>query len=441
MILRQSEDKVWRTDKGESLDSVMAYYGVDIGKVKPFLNGSDFLVKSKYSTIVKIEKAPGGGIKVTPYHSDKNKDLTYVYLNDKLNPLSDEAEKYMDYNTQFLDLKVLKANNLDYFIEKKGEITIIGLISALNREEFKGILDFREDLKVMAEKNTLEDKMTNPNYLMVVKAYDDITLQNLKLRLKKARQYMKDLRIYHTGVKEFTLMSKYPINQLIAENLIVSFKFQTLEDIQVDDVERLRATLFKEIENNRVEEEENTIRGYFTALHNKTDETVEHSERMRRIVTLIGQELMLEDKEFETLWKMSTVHDVGKLAIEGKIINKPAKLTENEYSIVKKHTILGYEMMGGIKTYEEARLSCLQHHEMWNGNGYPNNIKGTDINPLVRIVTVADCIDAMASKRVYKDAYDYDIVKGELKRCQGTQFCPQSAKAAIDIFEDIMRLY
>jgi HD-GYP domain-containing protein (c-di-GMP phosphodiesterase class II) len=108
---------------------------------------------------------------------------------------------------------------------------------------------------------------------------------------------------------------------------------------------------------------------------------------------------------------------------------------------MKKHTLLGYEMMSGLSTYEQARQVCLLHHERWDGKGYPTRKSKESIPLLVRIVSVADAIDTMASKRVYKKSCSFGYIKEELERCQGGQFCPQVSKVALDILPKIERLY
>ena len=438
MVLTNERGR-WEDSTGKTLDEVLTSYGVEVDSIKDFTNSKEYVIKTKYNTLIKIEREDNT-MRVTPYYSEKDNIMKFVYTNGVMHPLSDDVKDYLCERTGFLDLNKIAEDNLDYYIDVKEGITLIGVINRIDSKQFKDITDFAKDLKKI-EREYEEDPLVGPNYLTAIKCYDEISLERLKEKLKEAKGYMKDLRVYQTGVYEFSLLSKFPVNNLIAENLIVAFRSKPLTDFYSDRISELRKEMFREIVSERNEEEDNIVKGYFKALHHKTDETVEHSERMRRIVTLIGQELMLKDNEFETLWKMSTIHDVGKLAIEGKIINKPGRLSSEEFDIVKKHTILGYEMMSGIKSYEDAKIVCLNHHERWDGQGYPNNLKGSDIPLLVRAVTVADCIDAMASKRVYKEAYSFEYVKSDLEKFQGTQFCPQVAKTAIDIFDKIKRLY
>ena len=439
MILIKDQKIGWKDEKGRSLEQVLFEYGVDTEEVKNIVRGKEFVIKTKFNTLIKVERS-NDRIKITPYFSEKDNIMKFVYTGGKLYPLSDAVKQYMCSRTGFLDIPKLEKDNLDYYIDVKEGLTLVGIINRIDSSKFKDINDFTKDIQQI-ESQCQINTLAGPNYLTVIKCYDDISLDRLKDKLLKARRYMKDLQIYQTGVYEFSLLSKFPVNNLITENLVVAFRSKPLTSFHSVEVSELRKELFREIVSNRNIEEENMVKGYFKALHHKTDETAEHSERMRRIVTLIGQELLLKDNEFETLWSMSTIHDVGKLAIEGKIINKPGKLTSEEFGIVKKHTILGYEMMAGIKSYEDSRVVCLMHHERWNGKGYPYQVGGEDIPTLVRVVSVADAIDAMASSRVYKSSYPFDYIKEELEKNQGVQFCPQIAKSALDIFEDIKRLY
>ena len=435
------KDGEWRDNEGNTLDNILYNHGVDAVKVKEFMKSSEFLVRTQYNSVIKIEKQSEDTIKFTPYYSDKDVSLKFVYLNGRMYPLSDKASTYLDIKTGFLNMIKLKMEDLDYYIEMRDDgLAVIGLINRISSSEFDSITDFERDLMII-ENMLADDILNRPNYLSVIKCYDEVSLSQLKDILSNSKKYMKDLKVYYTGIYEFTLLSKFPVNQMIAGDLVVAFKMYPIVSFDRGLIKEIRKSLFQEIVNNKVAEEENIIKGYFKALHIKTDETVEHSERMKRIVTFIGEELLIGDDEFEKLLKMSMIHDIGKLAIEGKIINKPGKLTTEEFDIVKKHTILGYEMMEGLQSYESAREVCLYHHERWDGKGYPVALTGNETPLLVRVVTVADAIDAMASKRVYKNAYSFDYVKLEIERMQGLQFCPQISKISIDIFDKIKSLY
>lgn len=426
------KDNEWVDKHNTTLNQYLSQYGLDTGSINKQLTASNsFVIKTHFDIVLKFE-INGDNLKVTPYQSNKDSDLKFVYFENKLVPLSDNAGIFIDSNTRFLDLEKIKSEGYDYYLDFKENITIIGLMNVLDTSEFSNYKNLEEDL---------DGDISKYYYLTVLKSYDEITTQKLKEKLKENSVFMKDVLVYQTGVDEFTLLSTYILNSIITNQMIISYNYFPITGMNKEEILEKRKLSFSEMFNDSNEEEENIIRGYFRALYHKTDETAEHSDRLQKIVTLIGEELMLNAEEIQLLWKMAKVHDIGKLAVEGKIINKAGKLNFEEFEIIKKHTILGYEMLKGLQSYQEALLSPLQHHEFWNGKGYPNQLKGEEINFLVRIISVADAIDTMASKRVYKDVYSFSYIKEELDRCQGNQFCPIAAKAALNVIDEIEKLY
>lgn len=440
MIIKKIDGK-WIDEDGSSFEDILKTYGVELQEVEKYIESREFLIRSKFNSILKIEMSGNGELRFTPFFSERDDSLKFIYINKGIRALSDKAEIYIDKSTNFLNLKKLKAESLDYYIEMRNDgMAILGLINKVDSREFRSYDDFLKDLDEL-EAEVEINPLKSPNYLTVIKCYDDLSLLKLKNILKDYRLASDGSLVYLTGLYEFTVLSKYAINNLITRDLIASSRTSPLSEFNKREVRDVRKRLFSEIENNVREEEENIIRGYFSALYHKTDETVEHSERLNKIVTYIGQELMIKDEEFETLTKMGMIHDIGKLAIEAKIINKPGKLDDIEFDMIKKHTILGYEMMDGLESYTKAKQVCLLHHERWDGAGYPTGKLREEIPLLVRIVSVADSIDAMVSRRVYKDPYGLDYVRSEIEKNQGLQFCPQVSKTCLDIFDKISKIY
>ncbi|MBL7031992.1 MAG: HD domain-containing protein [Nitrospira sp.] len=118
----------------------------------------------------------------------------------------------------------------------------------------------------------------------------------------------------------------------------------------------------------------------------------------------------------------ASIHDIGKIGIEGNILNKNGKLTDDEYELIKKHPTIGVRIIQSIPFLEEAIPVILYHHEWYNGKGYPEGLEGENIPLVARIVCVADAVDAMLSDRPYRAALSIDDVLKELNRQSGTQF-------------------
>lgn len=153
-----------------------------------------------------------------------------------------------------------------------------------------------------------------------------------------------------------------------------------------------------------------------SGLQAKDDYTYRHNIGVGVISTMIGRWLKLDEQALDLLTTAATLHDVGKINIEDDILNKPGRFTDDEYSVMKRHTTFGYEIIKKTRNLnDKVALVALQHHEREDGRGYPNGIKGGSIDYFSKIVAVADVFHAMTSKRVYKDANPFYEVIGQMK--------------------------
>ena len=161
-----------------------------------------------------------------------------------------------------------------------------------------------------------------------------------------------------------------------------------------------------------------------------------HSDRVSAYSVLIGQELSLYDKDIATLRIGGLFHDIGKIGISDTILLKPSKLTEEEYNELKKHPSIGKQIVSTSSIFRDIVPIIYSHHERFDGNGYPQKLKGDQISFLARIVSVADAFDAMTSRRSYRDEMDLDYVKNQIQEGSGTQFDPEVAKVMLNILEN-----
>jgi HD-GYP domain-containing protein (c-di-GMP phosphodiesterase class II) len=159
--------------------------------------------------------------------------------------------------------------------------------------------------------------------------------------------------------------------------------------------------------------EQKFLAGVFALLQPKDDYMYRHPIAVGVIATLIGKWAGLKEAELSQLTMAATLHDVGKIKIPLEILNKSDKLTKEEYSLMKKHTIYGYEMIKEtVGTNHRQALAALQHHERQDGSGYPFGIREDKIDYFSRIVAVADVFHAMTSKRAYRNAFPfYETIK------------------------------
>lgn len=160
------------------------------------------------------------------------------------------------------------------------------------------------------------------------------------------------------------------------------------------------------------------IESLSTAIEFRSGESGEHVKRIRRLTRLLlealgrtgKKEYAFSDREIQEISQASIMHDVGKIAISDLILNKPGRLTDEEFEIMKSHTVMGCQVLEQIPQYKNNRLYqyaydiCRHHHERWDGKGYPDGLKGREITVWSQVVSVADVFDALTNKRVYKPA-------------------------------------
>jgi HD-GYP domain-containing protein (c-di-GMP phosphodiesterase class II) len=156
-----------------------------------------------------------------------------------------------------------------------------------------------------------------------------------------------------------------------------------------------------------------------------------HVRRVASFAVMIGKELGLSTVDLRNLALGAQLHDVGKISVPDNILSKPAKLTSEEFEVIKQHADRGWEIARTVKALEPAAEAIRLHHERWDGTGYPVGLAGEQIPLHARIVAVADAYDAMTSGRVYQQAVGDEQAFAELRRCKGTHFDPDCVEAFI----------
>jgi HD-GYP domain-containing protein (c-di-GMP phosphodiesterase class II) len=174
-----------------------------------------------------------------------------------------------------------------------------------------------------------------------------------------------------------------------------------------------------------------TITTLAAAIDAKDPYTRGHSQRVMEYTLLAGSSLSLSPEEIETLEYASILHDVGKIAIDSWILNKPESLNKLEWDVIREHPSIGANLLKGIPFLENASELVLYHHERYDGKGYPDGLKGENIPIGARLIAVADAFDTMTTDRAYRSALTVDYSINELHKCSGTQFCPVAVKAFV----------
>jgi response regulator RpfG family c-di-GMP phosphodiesterase len=174
----------------------------------------------------------------------------------------------------------------------------------------------------------------------------------------------------------------------------------------------------------------------------KDPETAHHVARVANYSKLLAKKYNLSQDEQDAIFYASPFHDIGKVGIRDEILLKPAKLTNEEFEIMKTHSAIGYEILKDTKSkYLQLGASiALYHHEKYDGNGYPHGLEGEDIPIEARIVAVADVFDALVSKRPYKKAWSYEDAIELLKSERAKHFDPKLLNIFIDSIDEIKKI-
>jgi diguanylate cyclase (GGDEF)-like protein/putative nucleotidyltransferase with HDIG domain len=171
------------------------------------------------------------------------------------------------------------------------------------------------------------------------------------------------------------------------------------------------------------------------AIDAKDEYTRGHSQRVSEYSYEIAKELGMTATEAENIRRIALLHDIGKIGVPDSVLNKPGRLTDEEFAIMKSHTVVGAEILKDVKSLPDLDVGTKYHHERYDGKGYPAGLKGDEIPFTARIIGVADAYDAMSSNRVYRKRFSDEEIIAELERCKGTQFDPIVAEAFIRILK------
>ncbi len=198
-------------------------------------------------------------------------------------------------------------------------------------------------------------------------------------------------------------------------------------------------TYIKDLQRSADENRElflGTVKSLAAAIDGKDPYTRGHSERVSRISVAIAQRLGLSDSECEQIRISALLHDVGKIAIDDKILKKPASLTDDEFEIMKQHPQKGYKIMSQIGAMKEFLPGMYMHHEMVDGNGYPQGLRGDEIPLMAKIVAVADTFDAMTTDRPYQQAMQFEHAVDRIRSLVGTRYDESVVEAFTEACED-----
>ena len=201
---------------------------------------------------------------------------------------------------------------------------------------------------------------------------------------------------------------------------------------------RMNRSIQMEAQSNAKIEDMNqkVIRALVRTIDAKDRYTNGHSLRVAEYSREIAKRMNKSEKEQDNIYYAGLLHDIGKIRVPEEVINKPGKLTDEEYDQIKIHPVTSYHILKDIYEDKQISMGAKFHHERYDGNGYPNGLKGENIPEIARIIGVADTYDAMASNRSYRKALPQDVVRSEIEKGKGSQFDPEIADVMLSIIDE-----
>ena len=258
-------------------------------------------------------------------------------------------------------------------------------------------------------------KFNKDLYILLLTGHKDLappleTIKRLDIQgyCEKSDKFDQLLLLIESGIKSIKQM-----NEIKKINNELSDTYEKLEQAYLESIQTLRYT---------VEAKDTYTRG--------------HSDRVSEFSVLIGKHLHLPDADIDTLRIGGLFHDIGKIGVPDTILQKEAKLTNDEYSQIKQHPNIGVHILSHAKIFQNILPIVEHHHERFDGTGYPGRLAGQNIPYLARITSIADSFDAMSSRRSYRDSLPLDVIISEFQKGRGTQFDPKLTDIFLDILEN-----
>jgi diguanylate cyclase (GGDEF)-like protein/PAS domain S-box-containing protein len=392
--------KVFRTKQTVYLENHTILYTKD--KEKIYIEDSAGPIKDSNGNILGVILVIRDVTKV----KEKQREIEYLSLHDYLTGLYNrryftiELSKYNQPSFYPLGLMMIDVNGLkiinDAYGHQIGDQVLVqiantskdviqkrGIVSRVGGDEFTVIFPKTK----AAELESYKDKM--------IEAISKITVKNVSLSVSIGYAIKTD------DTKDMAEIMRE------AENIMYRYKLIDGDSARNQTIQAIHKTLTDKFELERT-----------------------HSERVAYISKKMGEALKIHRDDLRELEMSGLFHDIGKISIPDYVLYKPAKLTKDEFEIIKEHTRNGYMILRAAGEYSDLAENALYHHEHYDGGGYPEGLKGEEIPLQSRIICIADAFEAMTANRPYRKGMSYDYAKEELIRYKGSQFDPH----LVDVF-------
>ncbi len=279
----------------------------------------------------------------------------------------------------------------------------------------------------------VENILDGSKETVYLKDYDGVTRGIVIAKMKNTGWYVgiatdRDELMRSIG----GLMRGFMIAMMVAVVIGIGlsiFLAYALDKLNVQEKERENLQRMQQINLN-------VTRSLAATIDAKDHYTSGHSQRVADYAVEIARRMGKSEEEQQVIYYSGILHDIGKICVSEDVINKPGKLTKEEFDQIKVHPTSGYHILRDIHDDERVGLGAKYHHEHYDGSGYPNGLAGNNIPEIARIIAVADAYDAMASERSYRKTLPQDVVRNEIVKGKGTQFDPEIADIMLKIMDE-----
>lgn len=336
-------------------------------------------------------------------------EINYLSFHDKLTGLYNRAyfeeelkrldtERQLPISVIMGDVNGLKLIN-DALGHQEGDKLLIAVADVLNRS---------------CRKEDIAARWGGDEFIILLPRCEHVSATRIIESVRSRCKYINDLPIQ--TIISLGLASKNSSNQNMMD--VIKEAEEKMYRNKLMESRSIRSSFLNSLENT---------------LWTRSHETKEHCKRIQETAQKIGRAINLPESEMDNLRLLSALHDIGKIAITNNILDKPQKLTHEEWEYVKKHTEVGYRIAISSPEMVPVAQAILHHHEHWDGRGYPMGLKGEDIPLISRIIAIADAQDVMVTGRPYQAAISNEEACQEIERCAGTQFDPELVRIAMEI--------
>ncbi|MHC4223777.1 MAG: HD domain-containing phosphohydrolase [Planctomycetota bacterium] len=281
--------------------------------------------------------------------------------------------------------------------------------------------------------------LTDELPVIVITSFSDIDVAVDAIRLGAYDYIVKPFNISQVAISVRRALER---RRLLLENLQYKKSLEqkvvqkTIDLIRKNKKLQQQAKVLEDVLHDLRESYEATLDAMVSAIESRDCETKHHCRRVQSHAVLLGRRLGLTPEQLVDISYGALLHDVGKIGVPDSILLKPGKLSDEDWTIMRQHTLIGHKMISRIKFLKGAADVVLYHHERWDGTGYPYGISGEDIPLPARIFSVIDAYDAITSERVYKRAVPIEGAKKEIERCSGTQFDPKVVEVFLRVTKE-----